>query len=127
MRVAGAGSRWSLAQAALFALASSTILTYIAFDVLDIDGSNLKWLFTLGMTTVEAAQTETERLHEANVWSSSSPVHDRPPISNLLTAVSLPTDRGRPAVTLASYGMRPPRANLAQRMALNDPVPTEPA
>ena len=82
MRVARVGDRRSLARVVIFALAFLFITTYIAFDVLDIDGDNLAGLLTGGMVIVEAAQAETDRFLEASLWSSYSSLFDCPSRSN---------------------------------------------
>ncbi len=127
MRRTRLGRRWSLAEGVIFALASAAILTYLAFDVLDLDESTLVELFAGGMATVEVTQAETERLLEANFWSPHSPSSTLSWLTERIPAVTPRIDPNRLPVILLVHGPLLPRANPVPRGALSDSTPADPA
>ncbi len=89
-------------------LTALPLASLLAFDVLDLDGSDLDSLFADGQAAAVSTEIETARLVHTAVWLAKSILHDGPP---------------RTPVDAAPIVREGPRLLAPTRLALRDTRP----
>jgi hypothetical protein len=124
--VTRSGQRWSWPRQAMFLGLCLTMGAYVAFDLLDLDGSSLRGAISDGVIAVGEAGAETERICPQP--PSPAEVSGVAVLSLVLPSAEVhhPALSLRPLTCTARLARFRPRTQVA-RKASRSPSPTDPA